>query len=128
MQVFRTVLWVALSLFIASFVAINWGEPQWIKFWIGENPIGFEWPVGFIALFFWLLGVIPTWLYHRGVKWSLNRRIRSLEASIKSNALAQRHEPDRSTQAPAPAVDKPVENTVQAGDTLTPAEGTPPNE
>ena len=45
-----------------------------------------------IALVFWLLGVVPTWLYHSGVKWSLNRRIRSLENAARSNALQRRQE------------------------------------
>ena len=82
MQIVRTILWVLLAVFIVVFVMLNYGEPQRVKFWPSEDPVGFDWPVGIIALMFWLLGVIPTWLYHRSVKWSLNRRIRSLENGV----------------------------------------------
>ena len=129
MQIVRTISWVLLAVFIAIFVLINFGEPQRVKIWISEDPVGFDWPVGIIALVFWLLGVIPTWLYHRGVKWSLSRRIRSLENSIKSNALSQRSAINQTQSsdsspasaqagtAPAPA---PVTPAAKAGDILTP--------
>lgn len=133
MQILRTILWVFLAIFIVIFVMVNFGEPQRVKIWISDDPIGFDWPVGIIALVFWLLGVIPTWLYHRGVKWSLGRRIRSLEASIKSNALAQRHAPEAASEdvspvpAPEPAdkpadkpVEKPVDKPAETADSLTP--------
>ena len=129
MQIVRTILWVLLAVFIAIFVLINFGEPQRVKIWISDDPVGFDWPVGIIALVFWLLGVIPTWLYHRGVKWSLSRRIRSLENSIKSNALSQRSAINQTQSsdsspasaqagtAPAPA---PVTPAANPGDILTP--------
>lgn len=124
-------MWVALAVFIAVFVMLNFGEPQRVKIWPSEDPIGFDWPVGIIALFFWVLGLVPMWLYHRSVKWSLGRRIRSLEASIKSNALSQRHEP---SAAPEGSVgisgDKPVDNPAPTQDDLalgdTPQEDSKP--
>ena len=126
MQIVRTISWVLLAVFIAMFVANNFGEPQRVKIWISDDPVGFDWPVGIIALVFWLLGVIPTWLYHRGVKWSLNRRIRSLENSIKSNALSQRSAIDQaqaSDSSPTPAqvgtAPAPVTPAANAGDILT---------
>ena len=114
MQIVRTILWVLLAVFIVVFVMLNYGEPQRVKIWLSEDPVGFDWPVGIIALVFWLLGIIPMWLYHRSVKWSLNRRIRSLESSIKSNALSRREEP-----AETQHVDNTEENPVKTGDTLT---------
>ena len=123
MNIIRTISWVLLSVFIAVFVVVNYGEPQRVKVWISDDPIGFDWPVGIIALVFWLLGVIPTWLYHRGVKWSLGRRIRSLEASIKSNALAQRHQPDSNRLPSAPvgsSVEKPEDEPEETVDSLSP--------
>ena len=127
MQIVRTILWVLLAVFIAIFVLINFGEPQRVKIWISDDPVGFDWPVGIIALVFWLLGVIPTWLYHRGVKWSLSRRIRSLENSIKSNALSQRSAIDQaqgSDSSPASAqagtTPAPVAPAANPGDILTP--------
>jgi uncharacterized integral membrane protein len=113
-QIVRTILWVLLAVFIVVFVMLNYGEPQRVKFWPSEDPVGFDWPVGIIALMFWLLGVIPTWLYHRSVKWSLNRRIRSLENSIKSNALAHRDVPT------------PAATSAETGDSLTPSSDSTP--
>ncbi|AWW75047.1 DUF1049 domain-containing protein [Erythrobacter sp. KY5] len=115
MQIVRTILWVLLAIFIVVFVMLNYGEPQRVRIWLSEDPVGFDWPVGIIALVFWLLGVIPTWLYHRSVKWSLGRRIRSLENSIKSNALSQRHQPDAT-------VDKPADIPAEPGDTFAPTQ------
>lgn len=114
MQIVRTILWVLLAVFIVVFVMLNYGEPQRVKIWLSEDPVGFDWPVGIIALVFWLLGIIPMWLYHRSVKWSLNRRIRSLESSIKSNALSRREEPAETRH-----VDNTEENPVKPGDALT---------
>ena len=118
MQIVRTIVWVVLTAFVVMFVLTNFGEPQRVKIWPSENPVGFDWPVGIIALVFWMLGAVPTWLYHRGVKWSFNRRIRSLEASIKSNALAQRHEPSLASEPPSTPVhvDKPVHRPAEADD------------
>lgn len=126
MQILRTIIWVLLSVFIVMFVAINFGEPQRVKIWLTSNDaIGFDWPVGIIALVFFLLGAIPTWLYHRSVKWSQDRRIRSLENSIKSNALAYKRntpatgEPKGEDSAATPASDAPP--LTNSDDTLTPA-------
>jgi hypothetical protein len=120
-QIVRTIVWVVLTAFVVMFVLTNFGEPQRVKIWPSENPIGFDWPVGIIALVFWLLGAIPAWLYHRGVKWSLDRRIRSLETSIKSNALARRHEPAGGGDKPVDkSADKPVQNPAKTVDSLAP--------
>ncbi|KWV93217.1 hypothetical protein AUC45_03610 [Erythrobacter sp. YT30] len=110
-------------MFVAVFVLINYGEPQRVKIWPSADPVGFDWPVGVIALAFWLLGVIPFWIYHRGVKWSLNRRIRSLENSMKSNALSRRPDPELNSTPPVdePA-DKPAEKLGETGG-LSPEEG-----
>ncbi|MEM7779195.1 MAG: LapA family protein [Pseudomonadota bacterium] len=124
----KTLLWVLLAVFVAIFVMLNYGEPQRVKIWLSDDPVGFDWPVGIIALVFWLLGVIPTWLYHRSIKWSLGRRIRSLENSIKSSALSQRRAVDAAGAPVDKAVDKAEESTVKTGDTLTPSSDSPISE
>lgn len=128
MQIVKTLLWVLLAVFVAIFVMLNYGEPQRVKIWLSDDPVGFDWPVGIIALVFWLLGVIPTWLYHRSIKWSLGRRIRSLENSIKSSALSQRRAVDAAGAPVDKAVDKAEESTVKTGDTLTPSSDSPISE
>ncbi|MCL4673019.1 MAG: LapA family protein [Sphingomonadaceae bacterium] len=88
MNVIRTAVWMIITAMVVGFVVLNWGEPQQVKIWPGsaENDFLFEWPVGFMALMFFLAGFVPMWLYHRGVKWGLNRRIAALENAARVNA------------------------------------------
>ncbi|QFT78170.1 LapA family protein [Erythrobacter sp. THAF29] len=124
MQIVRTIVWILILLALLTFSFFNW-QPVEVTLW--DNLV-VETKVPALVIIAFLLGLVPTWLYHRSVKWSLNRRIRSLENSLKSNALSQRHEPvapstGEAPAAPPPPVDKPVENPASAGDTLTPADG-----
>jgi hypothetical protein len=113
MQIIKTLGWVFLTALVMAFVMLNYGEKHDVIIWPTANDaLVFNWPVGIIALVFWLLGVIPVMLYHRGVRWSLERRIRSLENSIKSSALARRHD-----QAADNPVEKPADNPAQSADT-----------
>ena len=114
MQIVRTIIWVLILFAILTFSFFNWDTVE-VNLW--ENLV-LETKVPVLVIIAFLLGIIPMWLYHRSVKWSQSRRIRSLEASIKSTALAQRHEPSASA-APA-GVEKPVESPAKAEDSLTP--------
>ena len=89
MNVVRTAVWMLITALVVGFVVLNWGEPQQVRIWPGsaENDFLFEWPVGFMALVFFLAGFVPMWLYHRGVKWGLNRRIAALENAARVNAV-----------------------------------------
>ena len=109
MQIFKTLGLVLLTAFVVAFVMINYGEKHDVIIWPTSNDaLVFNWPVGIIALVFWLLGVVPMWAYNRSVKWSLTRRIRSLENSIKSSALAAQRKEEMPPATPeAPAGDKP---------------------
>jgi lipopolysaccharide assembly protein A len=69
-----------------------------------DNDFLFEWPVGFMALVFFLAGFVPMWLYHRGVKWGLNRRIAALENAARVSAVV----------APATTVTAEPEQTLSA--------------
>ena len=84
MQIVRTIFWIVLVAAIAAFVGYNWGEKVPVKFWpLNDAPAVLDWPVGFIALFFFALGFVPTWLVGRANRWRLQRRIKSLEKAIK---------------------------------------------
>jgi hypothetical protein len=96
-----------------AFSFFNWKEVE-VNLW--ENLI-LETKVPVLVIIAFLLGLVPMWLYHRSVKWSLNRRVRSLEASIKSNALSQRHEP-AATRATVPVEDS-ADNPAKAEDSLS---------
>nr|WP_298895806.1 LapA family protein [uncultured Altererythrobacter sp.] len=115
MQIVRTVLWVLIFVGIALFSAINW-KPVEVNLW-GDFVVETKVPVLVIVSF--LLGLVPMWLYHRGAKWSLNRRIGSLENAVRSTALSSRHSappPSPASNAPAP----PVADPAPTGDTLKP--------
>ena len=118
MQIIRTVIWVMILFGILTFSFFNWDTVE-VNLW--ENLV-LETKIPVLVIVAFLLGLVPMWLYHRSVKWSLDRRIRSLEASMKSNALAQRHEPSGAepVASPAAAVDKPVHNPAKAADSLSP--------
>ncbi len=109
MQIVRTIIWVMILFGILTFSFFNW-EPVEVNLW--ENLV-LETKVPVLVIIAFLLGIIPMWLYHRSSKWSSDRRIRSLEASIKSTALGQRYSPQSSADTSTPAgnpVDKPADS------------------
>ena len=110
MQIVRTILWVMLACAIMLFSFLNWTSVE-VTLWDG---LLVETKVPALVILAFILGIFPMWLYHRSVKWGLNRRIRSLENSIKSAAIARnREEP----------VDKPVESLEdKSGDNLSPVD------
>ncbi|MDJ0977995.1 MAG: hypothetical protein QNI87_05615 [Erythrobacter sp.] len=125
MQIVRTILWVLLFVALLAFSFFNWDTVE-VTLW--ENLV-LETKVPALVIISFLLGLVPMWAYHRSVKWSLSRRIRSLENAARSTALQQRHAPSSGeaksdASAPSPRVDKPVESTAKPGDTLTPADDT----
>ena len=88
MQVMRTVVWALISAVLVAFIAMNWNEAA-VNLWPieGESKyLHFEWPVGVIALIFFLLGFLPMWLLNRAQVWRLRRRIGSLENSLRAAA------------------------------------------
>ena len=83
MQVIRTTVWIVTTAILVAFIAMNW-ERAPVNFWpLEDDYLRFEWPVGIIALFFYLLGLVPMWLLHRAGRWRLNRRISALENSVR---------------------------------------------
>lgn len=128
MQIIRTLGWVLLTALVVTFVMVNYGEKHDVIIWPTSNDaLVFNWPVGIIALVFWLLGVVPMWAYNRSVKWSLGRRIRSLENTLKSSAIAASRKDAAENEAAAvnEPVNNPVDAPAKAGDNptaLTPAD------
>lgn len=86
MNVIRTILWVVLTALVVAFVAMNWLFVP-VNFWPLENRyLHFEWPVGVVALVFYLLGAIPVWLVAKAGRWRLQRRITTLENAARAIA------------------------------------------
>lgn len=108
MQILRTVVWTLIIAIVGLFVSMNWGEPQDVLFWPGGegSRLLFEWPIGFIALFFFVLGFLPMWLLNRATKWRLTRRIGHLEQATRNVATRR---PEQA--APAPATDTAAAQT-----------------
>ncbi len=84
MQVLRTILWVLLAVVLVVFAVYN-GKPVEVQVW---PTLIWEPPLAALAIFAFLLGLVPMWLVHRTVKWRLKRRVASLEASIASGLAA----------------------------------------
>lgn len=89
MQVFRTIVWIVITAILVAFIAMNWTRVP-VNFWPleGNNYVHFEWPVGIVALAFFLLGAVPMWLLLRTSRWRLNRRIHALENSIRATSVS----------------------------------------
>lgn len=87
MQFVRTLLLLLLTIVLVAFIAINW-QAVTVNLWpLQDGYLFVEWPVGFIVLVSFLAGVIPVWLLSRATRWRLNRRIASLENSLRANSV-----------------------------------------
>jgi putative membrane protein len=105
MQLIRTIVWVVITALLVGFIAINW-NPAPVNFWpLSEGYLHFEWPVGFIALAFFLLGLVPMWLISLIGRWRYSRRINALENSVR--AVTPPRPLATSTQLDAAAFDPP---------------------
>jgi len=102
MQVLKTIAWVILTIILVSFIAINWNHVP-VNFWpINGGFLHFDWPVGFVALAFFLLGFLPTMLMSRAARWSLTRRLDNSERQLADlRALANRPVEPVNIAAPA---------------------------
>ena len=88
MQILRTILWIVITAVLVAFVAMNWGRAP-VNIWpLDDGYLFFEWPVGVIAILFFLLGMLPMWLLHRAAQWRLHRRIHSLESALRAASAA----------------------------------------
>ena len=85
MNIIRTLVWVVVTAILVAFVAMNWDKAP-VNVWPIENGyLHFDWPVGFIALVFFGLGLLPMWLLHRALRWRLSRKINTLENSLSQS-------------------------------------------
>lgn len=126
------ILWVILLVAVIIFSWSNW-NPVEVTIW--DNLV-VETKVPALVIISFLIGFLPVWLYSRGVIWSLNRKIRSLEIAAKASSVsaaaresdreeAERQEEAHSEPQPAPATDPaPAPAAVDTTPTVddTPAE------
>lgn len=84
MQILRTALWVIMAVIVSSFVWMNW-TPTSVNLWpLADGFLHVDWPVGLVALAFFLLGFGPMWLLAKTARWRFNRRIATLENAVKA--------------------------------------------
>ena len=110
MKVLRTIIWVLAALGFLVFAIYNW-QPVELRLW--QNLV-LETKVPVLALLAFTAGFLPMWAVHRSVLWSMNRRLRTLENSLKNNAMAQRADMTSAASVP-PAADIPVEKSGKTG-------------
>ena len=125
MQIVRTLVWALILFGLLAFSFFNWDSVE-VTLW--DNMV-LETKVPALVIISFLLGLLPMWTIHRGVKWRLNRRISSLENAARSNALT-RHAPTsagdaapKASPSPAPAptaAPDPIVDETPASDTLKP--------
>ena len=111
MQIVRTAVWVVVTAALVAFMAMNWTKAP-VNFWplSSSNYLHVEWPISVIALVFFLLGMLPTWLISRLGRWRLTRRIGALENSVRASATPPASPPiATSTQLEAEAPAKTSE-------------------
>ncbi|WP_296716139.1 DUF1049 domain-containing protein [Erythrobacter sp.] len=113
MKILRTIIWVLALLGFLIFSIYNW-KPVEVTLW--QNLV-METKLPVLALLAFALGFVPLLTYHLSVKWGLNRRVRALENSLKTAALARQND----AQTPAAVVDRPVDNSgMKAGQPADP--------
>lgn len=86
MAIVRTILWVLILVGLLLFSWTNWQPGISVRIW-SNLVVDTRLPAVVVVAF--LLGLIPMWLFHRGVIWRLNRRIRHLETAVQPSVAAQ---------------------------------------
>ncbi len=124
MKILRTIVLVLIALGYLIFAIYNW-QPVELTLW--QNLV-LETKVPVLVLLAFAAGFLPMWAVHRSVTWGMARRIRALESSLKTTAMAHRREAEPPVVAPiAPVapVDTPVDKSGRSagepGDLLGPA-------
>ncbi|NBC35894.1 LapA family protein [Novosphingobium sp. FSY-8] len=85
MDIIRTIIWVLIAVVVSAFVAMNWQLAS-VNVWpLDSGYLHLDWPVGFVALAFFLAGLVPMWIRAKAIGWRLKRRIATLENTIRAS-------------------------------------------
>ena len=123
MQVVRTIIWVLILVGVVLFSFFNWRD---VEVMIWDNLV-LETKVPALVIISFLLGFLPTWLYARGVIWSLNRKIRSLEIAAKASSVsAAARESDREEAERTEPVEPEPESAPESHEETTAGAPAPP--
>lgn len=101
MQYVRTGIWVLITAILVIFMAMNWNKVP-VNIWPTANGyFHFDWPVGIIALVFFLLGLLPMWTLHKATKWRLRRKLENAERALAA-AVPLAYPPAEPSPSPVP--------------------------
>ena len=78
MQFLKILFWCLLTFVVAIFTYGNW---SWVSINLWGGLIA-EVNLPFMLLLTFLAGVVPTWLYHRTLRWRLEQRLATAERVI----------------------------------------------
>ena len=84
MQIIRTIIWVLLLIALLLFSVNNWQDVE-VKIWEG---LILQTKLPALVLVSFLLGLVPMWLLHKGARWRFNRRIGTLENSVRAASVS----------------------------------------
>ena len=104
MQFLRTLFWVLVLAALLIFTSFNW-KPVEVQIW---TNLVLETKVPALVIVAFLLGLVPTWLIHRGTKWRLERRIGHLEAAARASTPPRAVEAEPAAPEPAPLSPAPA--------------------
>ena len=96
MQFLKILFWCLLAFVAALFTYGNWNSVP-IKLWSGLIA---DVNLPLLLLVTFLIGFVPTILYHHAVRWRLRQRIATNERLLAERPLP---EPYHATAAPLPA-------------------------
>jgi len=106
MQIVRTIGWVLLVIALLIFSINNW-NPVELKIWEG---LVLETKIPALVVISFLLGLVPMWLYHRGTRFYLSRRIVSLETAARTAAVTPVAPPPPASGGTAAGASLPAED------------------
>jgi uncharacterized integral membrane protein len=93
MQFLKGLIWILLVVLVVIFAAANWTSVP-IKLWGGLIA---DINLPFLMIVMFLIGLVPTLLYHHAVRWRLRGRLSTAERTIADLRAA--------TMTPAPLPD-----------------------
>lgn len=78
MQFLKGLIWILLVVLVVIFAAANWTSVP-IKLWGGLVA---DVNLPFLMMVMFLIGLVPTLLYHHAVRWRLRGRLNNAERTI----------------------------------------------
>ena len=104
MQFLKILFWCLLAFVAALFTYGNWTSVP-LQLWSGMEALV---KLPFLLLLAFLLGFLPTYIYHRAVRWRMRQRLTTTERSLAEARIVV-PAPPAFTPAPVVATTEPIE-------------------